>query len=334
MLATPPSYSGAHAYTQWGDSNLHPLLNNVIRAPLEPASRLFWGWLAGALVLAAVVWFTGERRRHSRGFCGWLLDGRRWRHRSTAVDLQVGLARLALAPSRWLATWVGVPLAAHATALFLDASLGPQDLGEFTAPIAAVYALVLLLANDLAMYINHRLHHAVPVLWRFHALHHSAEVLTPLTTLRHHPVYDVSRSLLRAGIAGPVVGVVAWIWTGAAEPLQILGVNALHVAFLASTANLRHSHVPLRFGPVLGRIFSSPSQHQLHHSAAPEHYDRNFGTVFAVWDTLFGTLHLPRGDESITLGLADEAPHRNLFDAWLRPFSEAARLILDRGDRS
>lgn len=309
---------------------MNEALQRVLAAPLDPGGRLFWGWLLGAFALAAAVWVAGERRRHEQGFLSWLFAPRLWLHPSTFVDLQVGVARLALAPGRWFAGWVGVAMAAHGVALALDLTVGPRPLAEITPVMAGLYALALLLANDLAMYLNHRLHHAVPVLWRFHALHHSAEVLTPLTSLLHHPVYDVSRMLLRAAIAGPLMGVVAWLWTGAALPLQILGVNALRVAFLASTSNLRHSHVPLRFGPILGRVFSSPSQHHLHHSRAPADHNCNYGVIFALWDAALGTLKLPQSGESWAFGLDGEVPHRNLVDAWLRPFAEARRLLSSR----
>ncbi len=41
---------------------------------------------------------------------------------------------------------------------------------------------------------------------------------------------------------------------------------------------------------MLGRIFVSPAHHQVHHSANPKHFNKNFGSCLALWDWMFGTL--------------------------------------------
>ena len=33
----------------------------------------------------------------------------------------------------------------------------------------------------------------------------------------------------------------------------------------------------------------SPSLHWLHHSNNPKHFDSNLGSVFSIWDRIFGT---------------------------------------------
>jgi hypothetical protein len=39
----------------------------------------------------------------------------------------------------------------------------------------------------------------------------------------------------------------------------------------------------------LGWVITSPQFHRVHHSAAPEHLDKNFGGHFSVFDHLFRT---------------------------------------------
>ena len=51
--------------------------------------------------------------------------------------------------------------------------------------IGFVASLILL---DLAIYIQHRLFHAVPVLWRLHRLHHADLDIDVTTGLRFHPI--------------------------------------------------------------------------------------------------------------------------------------------------
>ena len=71
-------------------------------------------------------------------------------------------------------------------------------------------------------------------------------------------------------------------------------------------------------------IFISPAQHQLHHSIAKEHHDKNFGAALAVWDWLFGSLHHSVDFEILHLGIKknqkDES--HDLKTLYLNPFFE------------
>jgi sterol desaturase/sphingolipid hydroxylase (fatty acid hydroxylase superfamily) len=303
---------------------LHDALGRFLGAPFDPDLRLYWGWLVGFGLVAAVVWFRGERRRHpERTLLGWLSHRDLWGRRSTRLDAKVLAAGLLLQPAKHVSGWFGVAAVGTWVVLGLDSLFPAWEGATWSGWMAGLYALLLLLANDFAMYWNHRLHHRVPALWAFHAVHHSADVLTPLTAYRKHPIYDATRTLLRALTAGPIQGLVAFAFAGQGQFLELLGINALWALFLAANSNLRHSRVPLRYGRVLGRILSSPSQHHLHHSSAPEHRDCNFATVFSLWDVLFDTLRLPTGDEQLRYGLPDGPSHHTLFDAWIRPFADS-----------
>jgi len=306
---------------------LTPSLDNVVRLVMSPDSRLFWAWCLSYLTIAACVW---KARKVPGSLLSWLFPARLLVHRSTGVDLQVLLAGAILAPARWAVELGGVVWVATAVIHGWN-DLAPQWEGLPPALWADVLcSLVLLMSNDLAMYWNHRVSHAVPVLWSFHSVHHTAEVLTPLTNYRKHPVYDWTRAGFQALLIGPVQGSLLFLFDGLASPLKVLGFNVLWLAFVATTANLRHSHVPLRFGPVLGRIFSSPSQHHLHHSRDPRHARSNFGTVFSLWDWLFGSLILPVADEEVEFGVESMEPHRHLVDAWWRPFADIPGTVLRR----
>jgi sterol desaturase/sphingolipid hydroxylase (fatty acid hydroxylase superfamily) len=65
-------------------------------------------------------------------------------------------------------------------------------------------------------------------------------------------------------------------------------------------ANIRTDLGPLRF------VLISPQAHRVHHSIQADHYDTNYGTVFAFWDYLFGTRHPARTSYPET-GIADAA---------------------------
>jgi sterol desaturase/sphingolipid hydroxylase (fatty acid hydroxylase superfamily) len=93
-------------------------------------------------------------------------------------------------------------------------------------------------------------------------------------------------------------------------------------------SNLRHSHINIRYWKWLEYIFISPSQHQLHHSIAEEHYDKNFGAALAVWDWLFGSLHLSESDQEITYGLTqDPTAPKSLSDMYFGPFGDTLNIV-------
>ena len=146
---------------------------------------------------------------------------------------------------------------------------------------------MIFLAEDFTRFFMHYLYHKVPLLWRFHAIHHSAEHMTPLTLYRIHTIEMILNSCRSLFVIGGISGVFVYVFNGQIQPYTILGVGAFSLLFNLAGANLRHSHVWLGFGR-LERWFISPAQHQIHHSSAREHWDKNFGASLAVWDRMFG----------------------------------------------
>ena len=102
----------------------------------------------------------------------------------------------------------------------------------------------------------------------------------------------------------------------------LLGVPALGFVFNMTTGNLRHSHVWLRFPPMIERWLISPAQHQLHHSLDEEHYGSNYGTWLAIWDRMVGSLVVSTEVAPLRYGIpSDERNHGDdLLSAWFGPF--------------
>jgi creatinine amidohydrolase/Fe(II)-dependent formamide hydrolase-like protein len=163
------------------------------------------------------------------------------------------------------------------------------------------------------------------LLWEFHKVHHSAQVLTPVTAYRMHPVDDLLSMSMAGLLAGGAQGVFNFLQPDNPGPVMVLGLNALLFGFYLAGYNLRHSHIWLSYGPVLGRIFISPAQHQIHHSKAPRHLDKNFGFIFAFWDGCFGSLYLPRGKENIDIGLTnrEDEEYSSIRRLYFLPFVKA-----------
>lgn len=268
-------------------TTVDPFLN-IVLAPLrlvtDPAERLWWPALLGALTLA-VAWEWGVRgRRPSLRRAGAALS-----HPSCRVDLQLAFVRAAMT----VVVLGGVPVAATWLAVQVVLSLwalaGAPPPPLSAGSMMALYTGALFVASDASRYLLHRASHAAPLLWRFHQVHHSAEVLTPLTLYRIHPVEQVLQSVRGVLVLGVVGGVFAWLSRGAAGPLELFGVPAVVLGLNVLGANLRHSHVRLGYPLAVEHLLISPAQHQLHHG--PDAQDAgNYGAFLAIWDWVGGTL--------------------------------------------
>jgi sterol desaturase/sphingolipid hydroxylase (fatty acid hydroxylase superfamily) len=137
-----------------------------------------------------------------------------------------------------------------------------------------------------------------------------------------HPILGVFRTITIGILMGPLL----FIFGGITEFPTILGLDLAAVTFFALGHVLHHSHVWVYYGPIVGRVIVSPAQHQIHHSCLPRHLDKNFAEHWSLWDTLFGTLYLPQGRETLKLGLAgyQEQPHPGVLAANITPVVEAA----------
>ena len=185
------------------------------------------------------------------------------------------------------------------------------------------------------LYYIHYLFHKVPALWEFHKVHHSAEVMTPITAYRMHPLElftNMNATAIGTALLVGVLGYLTGSTDGTHPELRIYGINAVQFAFYVVGFNLRHSHVPLGYGPLISQVFVSPWMHQVHHSRETQHFDKNMGFIFSFWDRMFGTLYVPKNGEQFELGLSDGEhvrfhsvpalyfrPIANLLRRWFKP---------------
>lgn len=66
---------------------------------------------------------------------------------------------------------------------------------------------------------------------------------------------------------------------------------------------MSHVHVHVSYGNWVNRIVLAPVMHNLHHSIELPHRDKNYGVILTVWDWMFGTLYLPKKNETWRWGL-------------------------------
>jgi sterol desaturase/sphingolipid hydroxylase (fatty acid hydroxylase superfamily) len=312
------------------------LLEEVISyAFINLAARLHWSVLLSLMVLAFVGWLYARRqspRWRDRGFFGFLFAREVWLHRSAKLDY-----RFVLFDKVVLALIIGIV----GTLIVPGGEEALEDIGEeiveqvMTADfeVLLAYTAVLLLFDDFCRYWVHRWMHTSRLLWQFHKVHHSPEVLVPISQMRHHPVnslFNLGRNIVSTGL---VTGLFVWFFPGDLTVVTVAGVNAGRMVFYLTGGNLRHSHVWLSFGPKLSHVFISPAQHQIHHSKAPEHIDRNFGSQFALWDWMFGTLYVPERYEELTLGIDRDSTERmrSIRGLYVEPVKDAFNVWRARG---
>lgn len=291
-----------------------------------PASRLSPIYIAVMVIIAFAVW---RWRRIDGSFVAWFMPASIWRHSSTLTDLKLFIfGRLVGAMGIFGAVSASVFMA-KATLILMGAQLGVSE----TTWHPVWITLALLVVNDFGVYWAHRLHHQWAALWPFHEVHHSAEVLTPLTVYRKHPIYDVFAKILQSALIGVLQGVWLYIFVGKVSVMHIAGANVFYILFNIAGSNFRHSHVWIGYGRWLSHVLISPAQHQIHHSIALKHRDKNFGEVLAIWDWMFGTLYVPKREEALTFGLSDEQgrpieqPHTGLLTSLWRPIADSWRVV-------
>ena len=142
-------------------------------------------------------------------------------------------------------------------------------------PWVEVFGAVLIL--DLAIYLQHLVYHAVPVLWRFHRMHHADIEFDVTTGIRFHPLSVLLSGFIKLG-AVLAIG---------ASPMAVLAFEVL----LNATSLFNHSN--LRIPPAVDRVLRlvvvTPDMHRVHHSSDSDEVNRNFGFNFPWWDRMFRT---------------------------------------------
>ena len=275
---------------------------------VTPAHRLHWIYLFSYLVIALVIYLHGRRalgRFTLKGFLGFWLPSSVYRRRSTMLDLKYYVVNMVFMKVAAASTLIGSFYVFGEVVEAALRALWSAPVAEFEAagPVQVAYGAALFLMADFGFFLGHYLAHKVPLLWEFHKVHHSAEVLSPLTNYRFHPIDTIGLGLFIGIFTGVVKGAFGFAYPGGIGGTGAVTVNVTVLLLFNLAANFRHSHVWLSYGWHLNHIFSSPAQHQIHHSTAAWHIDKKFGLTLSVWDWLVGSRYEPRRREGVEVGL-------------------------------
>ncbi|HEY5569069.1 MAG TPA: sterol desaturase family protein [Gammaproteobacteria bacterium] len=261
----------------------------------EPLIRL--GSFAGIFAAMALWELLAPRRRQAIG------RSRRWPSNLGIVALNTLLVRLVF------------PVAAVGVALLAETrGWGLFRVLPAPASLAVITSVILL---DLAIYFQHVLFHAVPVLWRLHRMHHTDLEFDVSTGARFHPFEIVLSMVIKLGV------VVA---LGAPAVAVLIFEVLLNATSMFNHGNVR---IPMQLDRALRCVLVTPDMHRVHHSVAPRETNSNFGFNLPWWDRLFGTYRAQpaAGHEGMTIGIEQFREPRELrLDRMLmQPFRDDDR---------
>lgn len=221
---------------------------------------------------------------------------------------------LALLATDVLAVRVLAPGAAIALAIAGEAhGWGLLQVTGVPAWLAIPAAVILL---DLALWFQHVVFHAVPLLWRLHRVHHTDVDVDVTTGTRFHPI----EILISTGIKCAAVVAIG------APALAVLAFEVILNA--TSMFNHANARLPVAIDGWLRLIVVTPDMHRVHHSVLCNETNSNFGFALPWWDRVFGTYraHPAAGHLAMALGVdAFRTAVDNRLDRLLtQPFRDTA----------
>ena len=218
------------------------------------------------------------------------------------INMGLGLINISVLNLIFVSLTIGVAVYVS------DRQIGLLNLVEMPYWLKVVDTIILM---DLILYFWHVLTHRVPLLWRFHRVHHTDLNMDVSTAVRFHLVEVILLAFLRLGVA---------YFIGA----DYLGVFLFECIYMAAD-QFEHSclKVPKRFESAFWVLFVPPAMHRIHHSVALEERHSNFGTLFSIWDRLFGTLLTGVNQNQIWLGVDGHIQEKKLeiYHLYYMPFT-------------
>jgi alkylglycerol monooxygenase len=133
--------------------------------------------------------------------------------------------------------------------------------------------VLAVLLFDFFDYWLHRAGHESAVFWAAHSVHHQSQHFNLSTALRQESTVVFLGWAFYLPMA--VIGVPP-------EQFGMAGLIVLVYQFWIHTEHIG------KLG-WFDRVFSSPSNHRVHHAVNDGYVDRNYGGMLVIWDRMFGT---------------------------------------------
>ncbi len=178
-------------------------------------------------------------------------------------------------------------------------------IAPYVAMIPSQYKLIVgILLFDMTTYWAHRFYHEIPILWKFHSIHHSTEHMDWVSGFRGHP-FD-----------GTLIVPAIFFLIAAGFPNEQVGFLAI---FQIVFGLFLHANVRFRF-KIFHRFIMTPEFHHWHHSNEDDAIWSNYSTFLPLWDMLFGTYFMPKGDRRPQIYGVDEIVPMTMAEQLKYPF--------------
>jgi hypothetical protein len=171
--------------------------------------------------------------------------------------------------------------------------------------------LIAIVFFDFCDYWLHRMGHECAVMWAAHVVHHQSQHFNFSTALRQEST----------------VALIGWVFY---LPMAVLGVPPEQFAIAGLVVLLYQFWIHTEHVGKLGwfdRIFSSPSNHRVHHAVNDQYLDKNYGGMLVIWDRLFGTF----AEEEEACVYGTRSPLRSWNPVWAIAAEYAALVRTARG---
>jgi sterol desaturase/sphingolipid hydroxylase (fatty acid hydroxylase superfamily) len=145
---------------------------------------------------------------------------------------------------------------------------------------------------DFCSYWAHRISHHVRLLWGTHVAHHSGEHYNLTVSFRLSWVQYIK-----------IVFFLPVAFFGF-HPIIIFAVNQVAVLFQF----WGHTEYIGKLHPVIEYIFTTPSNHRVHHGSQKQYINKNFGATFIIWDRIFDTYQPEK--EKVIYGITHNVKHK------------------------
>jgi sterol desaturase/sphingolipid hydroxylase (fatty acid hydroxylase superfamily) len=155
--------------------------------------------------------------------------------------------------------------------------------------------LLAVLLLDLAIYLQHRLMHRVPLLWRLHRVHHADLDIDMTTGSRFHTLEIIVSMLIKWAVI---------FLLGPALLAVLIFETLLNGMAVFNHANIR---LPGTIDRLLRLLLITPDVHRVHHSILRHETNSNYGFNLSIWDRAFGTyIDQPeKGHTAMTIGIPE-----------------------------
>ncbi len=309
---------------------LYEYINVIYVNFFNPQKRVFLGYLFSATFIS-LVWLVFLKKKKTFEAVKYVFNKKIFFSKSSIADyfmfLINTLIMIILSP-------ILISQLAIANIIFevlhLQSIIVPLEVDmKFIWTLPILFTLTYFIFDDFTKYVIHALMHKIPVLWEIHKTHHSARTLTPLTVFRTHPIEGIIFILRSSFTQGIIIAIFYFIYGNNVNLITIVGANIFSFWFHLVGSNLRHSHIRINYWPWLEKILISPAQHQIHHSTKKNHFDKNFGVTFAIWDFFFGSLYISKKGEQFNFGISDKvlSNENNILYLYVSPFVGIYKII-------